>query len=315
MLALSVPEKRRFAYGFWRYREDEIGDAVEMLVVARENGIDHLDTADIYGGSGGFGGSERLLGAVRARAPELFAGAVLATKIGIEPGAPYNSSRAYLTAACEGSLSRLRVEQIDLLYIHRPDLLTHPADLAETLDSLVSSGKIAAIGVSNFTPAQVDALSRHMKAAIRVHQLEFSAAHVDPLFDGTLDQSMAYGTAVAAWSPLAGGRLDGSNATPAISRVRETLQRISEQSGVPPAAVDADPRHADAGAAARLPEGKRLHPVADGLVRHRRSLPRRKNALSPSNPRGPYIRTESLPASAPPRARRCRRHRGSDRTR
>jgi len=59
MLALSVPEKRRFAYGFWRYREDEIDDAVEMLVLARESGIDHFDTADIYGGSNGFGGSER----------------------------------------------------------------------------------------------------------------------------------------------------------------------------------------------------------------------------------------------------------------
>jgi predicted oxidoreductase len=239
MLALSEPGRNRFAYGFWRYREDEIDDAVKILSLVRENGIDHLDTADVYGGPSGFGGSERLLGAVRARAPELFKGASLATKIGIEPGSPYNSSRAYLTAACEGSLSRLQVERIDLLYIHRPDLLTHPAELAQTLDSLVSSGKIAAVGVSNFTTAQVDALSRYMKAPIRVHQLEFSAAHVDPLFDGTLDQAMAHGTAVAAWSPLAGGRLGGPEAAtaPAVSRVRETLQRISEHAGVPPAAV------------------------------------------------------------------------------
>ncbi len=237
MLALSVPEKRRLAYGFWRYCEDEIDAAVEMLLLARENGIDHFDTADVYGGANGFGGSERLLGAVRARAPGLFEGAVLATKIGVERGSPYNSSPAYLTAACEASLSRLRVERIDLLYIHRPDLLTHPVELAQTLDGLVAAGKVAAVGVSNFTPAQVEALSRHMKAPIRVHQLEFSAAHVDPLFDGTLDQAMALGIAVAAWSPLAGGRLDGSDTTPAISRVRETLRRIGEHTGVPPAAV------------------------------------------------------------------------------
>jgi predicted oxidoreductase len=237
MLALSEPGRKRLAYGFWRYREAEIDDAVEILSLARENGIDHLDTADVYGGPNGFGGPERLLGAVRARAPELFEGAVLATKIGIEPGSPYNSSRDYLTAACEGSLSRLRVERIDLLYIHRPDLLTHPAELAQTLDGLVSSGKIAAVGVSNFTPAQFDALSRYMKAPIRVHQLEFSAVHVDPLFDGTLDQAMARDMPVAAWSPLAGGRLGGSDTTPAVSRVRETLQRIAERAGVPPAAV------------------------------------------------------------------------------
>lgn len=239
MLALSEPGRKRFAYGFWRYRQDEIADAVEMLSLARENGIDHFDTADGYGGTNGFGGSERLLGAVRARAPELFKGAILATKIGVERGIPYNSSRAYLTAACEGSLSRLQVERIDLLYIHRPDLLTHPAELAQTLDGLMSSGKIAAVGVSNFTTTQVDSLSRYMKAPIRVHQLEFSALHVNPLFDGTLDQAMARDMAVAAWSPLAGGRLGGSKVAnaPAVSRVRETLQRISEHTGVPPTAV------------------------------------------------------------------------------
>ena len=237
MLALSVPGKPRLAYGFWRYRADEIGAAVEMLSLARESGIDHLDTADVYGGPSGFGGTERLLGAVRERAPQLFDGAVLATKIGVEPGSPYNSSPAYLTAACDASLSRLKVTRIDLLYIHRPDLLTHPAELAQTLDGLIRSGKAGAIGVSNFTPAQVDALARHMKAPIAVHQLEFSAAHLDPLFDGTLDQAMARGIAVAAWSPLAGGRLDGGEATPAISRVREVLKRISEHAGISPAAV------------------------------------------------------------------------------
>jgi predicted oxidoreductase len=237
MLALSVPGKKRLAYGLWRYREDEIDRAVEMLSLAREHRIDHLDTADVYGGPGGFGGSERLLGNVRRRAPELFDGAVLATKIGVEPGSPYNSSREYLTAACEASLSRLRVECIDLLYIHRPDLLTHPDDLARTLDGLVASGKVAAVGVSNFTTAEFDALSRFMKAPIRVHQLEFSAAHVEPLFDGTLDQAMAHGTAVAAWSPLAGGRFGGGEATPAIARVRDVLQTIAQRHGVSPAAA------------------------------------------------------------------------------
>ena len=241
MLALSEPGKRRFAYGLWRYREDEIDAAIEMLSQVRESGIDHLDTADIYGGhgeKGSFGGSERLLGAIRAKAPELLKGAVVATKIGVERGAPYNSSAAHLTAACEGSLSRLRVEQIDLLYIHRPDLLTHPADVAATLDRLVSSGKVGAIGASNSTPAQLDALSRTMKAPISVHQFQFSAAHVDPLFDGTLDQAMARGIAVTAWSPLAGGRLSGmGDDTPALSRVRATLQRIAERAGMPLTAV------------------------------------------------------------------------------
>jgi len=241
MLALSESGKRRFAYGLWRYREDEIDAAIEMLSLVRASGIDHFDTADIYGGHGergGFGGVERLLGEIRRRVPDLLKGAVVATKIGIERGVPYNSSKAYLVAACDGSLSRLRMERIDLLYIHRPDLLTHPADVAATLDSLVSSGKVGAIGASNATPAQFDALSRYMTAPISVHQMEFSAAHVDPLFDGTLDQAMAHGIPVTAWSPLAGGRLSGTaGATPALSRVRERLRQIAERTGMPVTAI------------------------------------------------------------------------------
>ena len=62
-----------------------------MLSLARENGINHLDTADVYGGPGGFGGSERLLGVLRLRAPSLFEGVVLATKSGVEFGSPYDS--------------------------------------------------------------------------------------------------------------------------------------------------------------------------------------------------------------------------------
>jgi len=238
MLALSEPGRRRFAYGLWRYREDETDAAVAMLSLARENGIDHFDTADIYGGHGGFGGSERLLGAVHASAPQLLKGAIVATKIGIEWGTPYNSSRAYLTAACEGCLARLRIERIDLLYVHRPDLLTHPAELAATLDGLVAAGKIGAVGVSNFTPAQFEALSRYLKAPISAHQMQFSAAHVDPLFDGTLDQAMACNIAVAAWSPLAGGRINGTgDIAPATARVRDVLRHIADRTGMPLAAV------------------------------------------------------------------------------
>ncbi|MDE2184292.1 MAG: aldo/keto reductase [Alphaproteobacteria bacterium] len=228
MLALSEPTKLRFAYGFWRYREDDLATARAVLSAARERGIDHLDTADVYGGAGG---SERLLGELRRRAPSLFDGAVLATKAGVEPGVPYNSSRAYLTAACEASLGRLGVERIDLFYVHRPDLLTHPAELAATLDALVAAGKIANVGVSNFTVAEIEVLSRFMKSPIVAHQIEFSAMHVEPLFDGTLDQAMQRGIAVAAWSPLAGGRLAAPKSV-SENRVFEVLQRLAAKAGV-----------------------------------------------------------------------------------
>jgi len=115
--------------------------------------------------------------------------------------------------------------------------LTHPEELAGTLEALVASGKVGAIGVSNFTPSQVAALAHYLTLPIAVHQLEFSAAHVDPVFDGTLDQAMECGIAVAAWSPLAGGRLGEGDAGPQLKRVREALAAIAARAGVTPTAA------------------------------------------------------------------------------
>jgi predicted oxidoreductase len=225
----------RLAYGFWRYCEDEIDLALAMLERARGAGITHFDTADIYGGAGGFGGAERLLGAARKRAPGLFEGATVATKAGVEPGSPYNSSDEYIRRACEESLSRLGVERIDLFYVHRPDLLTHPAELAATLDKLVAEGKVAAIGVSNFSPHQIDALAKHLQTPLAASQIELSAACIEPIFDGSLDQAMRERLQVYAWSPLAGGRLfdGGSN----LGAVRTKLGEIARRHNVSPEAV------------------------------------------------------------------------------
>jgi predicted oxidoreductase len=226
MLQLSTAREKRLGYGFWRFREDEIAPALQMLQLARENAIDHIDTADVYGGPGGFGGAERLLGKVRRQAPALLDGAVVATKAGVEIGVPYNSSNAYLAAACEASLIRLGVERIDLFYVHRHDLLTHPEDLAASLDTLHASGKIGAVGLSNFTANQVDALARHIKTPISALQIEFSAACLDPLFDGRADQAMRLRVPLVAWSPLAGGRLGvGAHFTELRSKLAETGAR------------------------------------------------------------------------------------------
>ncbi len=236
MLSLSERGKKRLAYGFWRYAADQVDQATAMIALARENGIDHFDTADVYGRVSGFGGAETLLGEVGKRSPKLLDGAFLATKAGCRPGTPYDSSPAYVKSACEASLKRLGVARIDLFYIHRPDLLTHPADLAGALDELVAEGKVANVGVSNFTTAQVEALSRYMKSPIRAHQVEFSAGHVEPLFDGTLDQAMKKNFAITAWSPLARGGL-GEAGPAELAPVRHKLAEIAARYGTSPTAV------------------------------------------------------------------------------
>jgi 6-dehydroglucose reductase len=177
---------------------------------ALDAGLNLIDTADVYGldwGGAGFGACEELLGHVLAAAPGLRDRMVLATKGGIAPPTPYDSSPGALRAACEASLRRLHVDVIDLYQIHRPDLLSHPADVAATLTELRDAGKIREAGVSNHTPAQVAALQAHLPFPLVSNQPQYSAVHLDPLRDGTFDACMRDRVVPLVWSPLAGGRL------------------------------------------------------------------------------------------------------------
>ncbi len=202
------------AYGCWRLAgrgalSAQITSAQEKVETALAQGMNLIDTADIYGSSwpGGFGEAEDLLGLVLERTPSLRRQMILATKAGIVPGLPYSSQKDYLIKACEASLSRLKTDVIDLYQIHRPDLLSHPADVAGALSELHRAGKIRYVGVSNYTPAQTRALQAHLDFPIVSQQPEISATRVDALFDGTLDWCMETGAVALAWSPLAGGDL------------------------------------------------------------------------------------------------------------
>ena len=221
----------RVAYGLWRFNENDFEAGCAAVEAAREVGITHFDTADVYGHECGMGSTERLVGRIRKEAPSLFEGATVATKGGIIFGTPYDSSEAYLREAVEASLRNLQTEQIDLYYIHRPDELTHLRDLAATLDALVAEGKIANVAVSNFRPQQIYGLVRYLKAPLVGHQIEFSALHHEPISNGLLDQAMELDFAVPVWSPLAGGTLFESESRPVL-RVREALEAIAIRDGL-----------------------------------------------------------------------------------
>lgn len=198
------------ALGQWRFTGDDVAAAGALVSAAVDLGYTLVDTADVYGldwGGTGFGSCEALLGKVFAADPALRDRVVLATKGGILPPTPYDSGTAYLVGAVEASLRRLQTDVIDLYQIHRPDMLTHPAELAATLTSLRDAGKLREVGVSNHTVAQTRALAAHLPFPLVSVQPEYSAAHLDPLFDGTFDLAMETGTVPLVWSPLAGGRL------------------------------------------------------------------------------------------------------------
>jgi predicted oxidoreductase len=196
------------AWGMWRFGGEDLAVARKLVETALEAGITLFDTADIYGSRhGGFGAAEAQLGRVFRAAPGLRQRMVLASKGGIVPGTPYDSSAPYLASAIDASLRRLNAERIDLWQIHRPDILTHPNEIATALEAAHRAGKIGAIGVSNYTVGQTEALAARLGLPIVSHQPEFSALRLEPLTDGILDQAIRRDMAVLAWSPLGGGRL------------------------------------------------------------------------------------------------------------
>jgi aryl-alcohol dehydrogenase-like predicted oxidoreductase len=145
-----------WAIGGWMWGGSDRGDCIRTIIAAVEQGITLIDTAPVYG----FGASEAIVGDA-LREGGLRERVVLATKAGLDWGAdekPFrNSSAARIMAEVEDSLQRLGTDVIDLYQVHWPDLETPFAETAEAMDRLLRQGKIRAIGVSNYTPQQMDA--------------------------------------------------------------------------------------------------------------------------------------------------------------
>ena len=223
-------------WGMWRLVEDGRGprEAARLVHAALDAGLTLLDTADIYGfdGKAGFGDAERLLGAVLRGEPGLRHHFVLATKGGIRPPMPYDQSAAYLASAIDASLARLHVETIDLWQVHRPDILAHPHAVARVLDDAGAAGKIRALGVSNFTSAQIAALNHFLSNKLVATQAEISPLRIACIENGELDQAMVLGLAPLAWSPLGGGGLFTPQ-TPRESAVVAALNAVAQDRGIP----------------------------------------------------------------------------------
>ena len=212
--------------GCWRLTGSDTENTA-VISAAIDAGMTLIDNADVYGldwGGTHFGACEEALGRIFSASPGLRDRIVLATKGGIIPGVPYNSSAEYITSACEASLSRMGVDHVDLYQIHRPDHFTHPEEIAQAFNSLKSRGLVREFGVSNYTVAQTLALNAFVDNGLATTQPQLSAAHLDPLRDGTLDLCMESDITPLAWSALAGGSIaTGQGVSPALLAVLDEL--------------------------------------------------------------------------------------------
>lgn len=192
-----------------------------IMDTALSCGINFFDHADIYGG----GSSERLFGDYLARHPGLRDRIYIQTKCAIRPG-QYDFSKGHIIAAVEGSLSRLGVDYVDALLLHRPDTLMEPEEVAEAFDRLESAGKVRAFGISNHNPLQIELLKTAVTQPLIINQLQFSITEAGMVTSGmntnmknadsvvhdggVLEYSRIKNITIQAWSPFQHGFFKGS---------------------------------------------------------------------------------------------------------
>ena len=198
------------------YGPSDDAESLATLAHALERGVALFDTADTYG----LGANEALLGRFIAEGgAKRRARMVLATKFGIVRQAGVyerriDNSPAYIRAACEASLQRLGVEQIDLFYCHRRDPAVPIEDVVGVMAELVRAGKVRAIGLSEVSAATLR--RAHAVHPIAALQSEYSLWTREPEAE-LLPLCAELGVAFVAYSPLGRAFLTGALDTAALS--------------------------------------------------------------------------------------------------
>lgn len=219
----------RIVYGMWRIGDDVDTSPAHVqakIEACLEQGITTMDQADIYGGYE----AEEILGA--AMTPALRDQIEIVTKCDIV--APvgryadarvkyYDTSRKHILSSVDHSLRLMGIDQIDLLLIHRPDPLMDHRETGEALDEIVSSGKVRAVGVSNFKLHDWTLLQSAMESSLVTNQIEMSLSTHQAFTNGDLAFLQERGIAPMAWSPLGGGALmtEDTPLTVAMDRVAD----------------------------------------------------------------------------------------------
>ncbi|MGB7431714.1 MAG: aldo/keto reductase [Ahrensia sp.] len=238
-LGHGVPSMSRLIYGVWRLADDS--DTSDKAIIAKieaclEQGLTTFDHADIYGDYS----CEALFGRAIKDRQDIKDAMQTITKCDIMLESAkypdhrvkyYDTSPAHIQRSVEASLSRIGIDVIDLLLIHRPDPFMDHHATGAALDGLIDAGKVRGIGVSNFMPWDVDLLQSAMKYPLLTNQIEISLLAREPFLNGQIAQWQRMGQPLQAWSSLAGGQLfDLSNA--ATARLTPRMKEIAAQNSV-----------------------------------------------------------------------------------
>ncbi|WP_253663700.1 aldo/keto reductase family oxidoreductase [Vibrio sp. Y20_XG_PY13] len=235
--APNGPEFSELVQGYWRAADWGM-TAQERLSFLKQHielGITTVDHADIYGNYE----CEALFGEALALDKSVRDQIQIVTKCDINlcgDKTPkrkinhYDTSSAHIYQSVNNSLERLNVDEIDVLLIHRPDVLMDADEVAEAFTELHKVGKVKHFGVSNFTPRQFELLQSRLGKPLVTNQVEINPLNFEVAHDGTLGQMQMLRTRPMAWSCLGGGSIFSGESEQAI-RVRNELEAIREEVG------------------------------------------------------------------------------------
>lgn len=191
-----------WAIGGWMWGGTDEARSIETIRGAVQGGINLIDTAPVYG----FGRSEEIVGKALEGIRDQ---AVIATKVALEwPNEEVrrNASAARIRQEVEDSLRRLRTDRIDLYQVHWPDPQVPHEETARELERLRQEGKILAIGVSNYSPEQLEAFRQFANPSTvqPPYNLFERAIEAD-----VLPYAQRHGLVVLAYGALCRGLLSG----------------------------------------------------------------------------------------------------------
>lgn len=233
--------------------------AAVFIDQALELGINFFDHANIYAR----GRSEEVFGHILAVRPGLREKIVLQSKCGIRwaddpPGSPqrFDFSYDHIISSVNASLRRLNTEYLDILLLHRPDVLVEGEEVARAFEDLKKAGKVRYFGLSNQNRFQMEYLQHYLPDPLVANQLQMSLLHhgfaeagisfnqrapgYPDGWEGVIEYCRLQGVSLQAWSPLDRGVLfqeDTTGFPEDIQKTADLVQSYAREHGVAPEAI------------------------------------------------------------------------------
>mgnify|MGYP000305088646 CR=1 FL=1 len=234
LMAPEGPEFSKLVQGYWRLGAWNMNAQARLsfLKAHVELGITSVDHAAIYDD----GACETLFGDALKLEASMRDKIEIITKFGINGQAEgnrvahYDTRKEAILTSVDQSLTRLGVDRIDALLVHRLDYLMDADQVADAFQTLKQNGKVTHFGVSNFSVSQFELLQSRLDMPLITNQVEINPMQFDALENGACDQLQQYRIRPMAWSCLTGGKIFNEQTLQA-KRLRDTLSEIQSEIG------------------------------------------------------------------------------------